>query len=740
VLLGGVALGAAWETHAGTLLGVGTPMLGVVIQALLWMVLYAGLVVALGSVAPRESQSVSAVSRRVGMALLLALASAHAVKLAIWSALDPPGWHAYHYLRLFLAPALAALWCVVLLPREVRAVVRAVRRRDALAPLPALVVLLVAAAALASCADLAFQLVRQGSAMQNRLGADVITWRAWLTTTAILFLVQALVYAVTSSAATAILLVAPIFATMVFATLVKIRFMHSAVQPFDLLTLPEFLPLFDAFFGTWAAIGSAIAIACWLVALVVVWRRTRSRVSAPRRVAVGATSFVLLAALVIAFLPPRVLPPPLDRHGDAMYAVVTALGAPQSEHRDMVRSGGIVLNFLSELQSAFVVVPTDYSAAHVASVMRTYPVAAATAPRRGGVSLVVYLVESFMDPNELGFTYTADPIPNLRALRRAQVGGWAIVPRAFGGSANTEFELLTGMTNSFLPEGSIPYRQHVRTPLPALPSTLRDLGYATVAVQADPRYYYDRERVYPLLGFDRTVWLHEAKVPQADRGGWPSDEVLVDSVIAATSRSHPAFVFGFPSSTHSPYNAGTYASSALAVTDAPNAAVRAEVKEYINAERVADRAIGRLVEHYRSVPDSTIVVIFGDHLPPLSSGALARLTNRLSKLPEVEDTRETRRVPLLVWANFTLPHAEPTLSVNLLAPFLLERMGVARRGLFAVTDSVRRAFPVVSACVEGADGTLWPREGVPAALRGPIEDYRLVQYDLLLGRAYAAGR
>jgi hypothetical protein len=516
--------------------------------------------------------------------------------------------------------------------------------------------------------------------------------------------------------------------------------MHSAVQPFDLLTLPEFLPLFDAFFGTWAAIGSAIAIACWLVALVVVWRRTRSRVSAPRRVAVGATSFVLLAALVIAFLPPRVLPPPLDRHGDAMYAVVTALGAPQSEHRDMVRSGGIVLNFLSELQSAFVVVPTDYSPAHVASVMRTYPVAAATAPRRGGVSLVVYLVESFMDPNELGFTYTADPIPNLRALRRAQVGGWAIVPRAFGGSANTEFELLTGMTNSFLPEGSIPYRQHVRTPLPALPSTLRDLGYATIAVQADPRYYYDRERVYPLLGFDRTVWLHEAKVPQADRGGWPSDEVLVDSVIAATSRSHPAFVFGFPSSTHSPYNAGTYASSALAVTDAPNAAVRAEVQEYINAERVADRAIGRLVEHYRSVPDSTIVVIFGDHLPPLSSGALARLTNRLSKLPEVEHTRETRRVPLLVWANFTLPHAEPTLSVNLLAPFLLERMGVARRGLFAVTDSVRRAFPVVSACVEGADGTLWPREGVPAALRGPIEDYRLVQYDLLLGRAYAAGR
>jgi len=370
--------------------------------------------------------------------------------------------------------------------------------------------------------------------------------------------------------------------------------------------------------------------------------------------------------------------------------------------------------------------------------MRAYPAAASPAAHgRGGVSLVVYLVESFMDPDELGFKYTWDPIPNLRALRLEQMGGWAIVPRAFGGSANTEFEMLTGMTNAFLPEGSIPYRQHVRSPLPALARTLQGHGYATVAVQADPRYYYDRERVYPLLGFDRTVWLHEAKVPQADRGGWPSDEVLVDSVIAATTRSHPAFVFGFPSSTHSPYNVGTYASSALDVTDAPNAAVRAEVKEYINAERVADRAIGRLVEHFRSVPDSTIVVVFGDHLPPLSEAARERLSNRVSKLPEVEQTRETRRVPLLVWANFKLPHSEPTLSVNLLPPFLLEKMGLARTGLFAVTDSLRRVFPVVSAVVESADGRLWPRDDVPPALRGPIEDYRVMQYDLLLGRGFA---
>jgi len=293
------------------------------------------------------------------------------------------------------------------------------------------------------------------------------------------------------------------------------------------------------------------------------------------------------------------------------------------------------------------------------------------------------------------------------------------------------------MSTSFLPDGSIPYRQHIRWPIPALARTLRDLGYSTVAVQADPKYYYDRERVYPLLGFDRAVWLHEAKaVPRADRGSFPSDEAVVDSTIAAAEQSRPSFVFAFPSSTHSPYNWGTYARSDLDVTDAPTAAARAEVKEYVNAERVADRAIGRLIEHFRSSPDSTIVVVFGDHLPPVSTDARVRLAERLAKLSEVEQTRETRRVPLLVWANFGLPHSEPTLSVNMIAPFVLERMGIARTGLFAVTDSLRRSVPVVSACIESVDGQLWPRDDVPPALRGPIEDYRVMQYDLLLGERY----
>ena len=125
------------------------------------------------------------------------------------------------------------------------------------------------------------------------------------------------------------------------------------------------------------------------------------------------------------------------------------------------------------------------------------------------MNLILYVVESFMDPDDLGLHYTSDPIPNIHALRKAQVGGYGIVPELFGGSANTEFEVLTGMTMSFLPVGSLPFRQFIRHPLPSLPRALGDLGFATTAVQADAKYYYNREQAYDLLGFQHVVWLND---------------------------------------------------------------------------------------------------------------------------------------------------------------------------------------------------------------------------------------
>jgi len=244
--------------------------------------------------------------------------------------------------------------------------------------------------------------------------------------------------------------------------------------------------------------------------------------------------------------------------------------------------------------------------------------------------------------------------------------------------------------------------------------------------------------VYDLLGFQRVVWLHDAPgVERAPRGSWPSDDAVVRAVLEASRGRRPFFVFAFPSSTHSPYNFGTYKHSDLDLVDPPSGDGAGEVKEYINALRVADRAIGALVQHFRGERDSTIIAVLGDHLPPLSERALRTFSASLSAMPKGEQARRDRRVPLLVWANFGLPHEQPELSTNALPAYLLEKMGMPPSGLFAVSAAVRRRLPVLSVYAQGADGTIWSPDSLPPAERTLVQDYRLLQYDLLLGEQYA---
>jgi hypothetical protein len=423
---------------------------------------------------------------------------------------------------------------------------------------------------------------------------------------------------------------------------------------------------------------------------------------------------------------------------DRMFDLTTKLGVPVGEHRDMARRGGIVLNFLAELPTAFVQTPADYSDARAAETVRRYTrdEAAPVARPGAGVDVVFYLVESLVDPADLGVRFTADPLAHFHEIARTGIHGHAIVPRSYGGSANTEFELLTGLSMSFLPDGSVPYRQYLRTRVQSLPRALQARGYVTTAVQADPRYYYDRERVYSLLGFDSVRWLHEMPgIERAARWTWPSDDAMVNAVIAASDASRPSFVFAFPSSTHSPYGYGTYRRSDLQPVGVADPGAAAELQEYANAVRVADRAIARLVEHFRGRPDSTIVVVLGDHLPPLSAGALGAFTERIARGSEAERTLAKRRVPLFVWANFSLPTDEVTFGVPMIPSLVLDLIGVPQRGVFAVSDSIRRVLPVAGVVVQDTAGRLWARDSVPAWARALLDDYWLAEYAELFGKA-----
>lgn len=729
-LLALITMGAGWATRMGTLPGQGHPALGALVEGMAWACLYAGLGSVYCAAASATRESVPRVFRRLGLSLLLALLSTHLCKLLSAAIVTPVTWDNLFYLKWLVPPAFAALWCAVLLPRETLALVRAARASPELAPLPQLLVLVASAAILVSCADLAFERTG-GSAVEVNLKSEIIYPNAWAANVLILIGAYALAFTVTSRLVATLLLVSPVYIAFGIATLLKIRYMHSAVQPLDLVRLREFMPFIQSYFGTGVLAASAGAVGLWLIALVTACKREPCPMSPVRRWSIGILSLAVLLLFPVAYFIADSVPV-----ADALLTFFVGRDRDKA-FREMARTSGFLVSFISELPGVFVPTPPDYSPAAVANTLRKYCVPGVTPEGRGGkVNLIIYMVESFMDPDDLGFHYTSDPIPHVRALRRSHIAGYGIVPEEFGGSASSEFEALTGMTTSFLPKGSIAYRLYLKHPLPSLPRVLRGLGYATTAVQADPRYLYDRERVYPLLGFDRVVWLHEAPgVERAPRGWWASDNAVVEAVIQASQEAHPFFVFAFPSATHGPYNRGTYRDSDLDVLDLPSGEL-GEVKEYINTLRVADQAIGKLVEYFSHQPDSTIIAVLGDHLAPLSESAMRPFFLRLSGMSKAEQAWMLRRVPLLIWANFALPREERELSINALPSYLLEKMRISPPGFLAVSDTIGHRMPIFGSQVQGGDGRIASRASLSGDERTLVEDYRLLQYDLLLGKQY----
>lgn len=659
-----------------------------------------------------------------------ALTSTLLCRLFVAWVLTSAPWDELFYVQWFVFLAFVALWSVVLFPRETRALADALASKGWFVPLAQLAVLAVVAALLVSCGDFAFEWAG-ASAMGTVLKGEVIWKRAWLTSSIILFAVYALTFAATSRLTTTVILISPVYLGFVIASVIKVNYMDTAVHPLDLLRIPEFVPFFHKFFGTQGIVAGVLASGLWLWGVIVTARMPAARVNRTVRWVIGVLAFGVLVTVPLAFSQVPI---------SSSHEVLRLLGAPGRGFKEHARFHGVVLAFLSNLPAAFPARPDAYSAMAVEEALARSSVARGDGPEtRAPVNLVLYLVESMIDPDDFGVRYTSDPIPTIRSLRRTFSGGIVIAPEAFGGSANTEFEILTGMSMCFLPQWSVAYRQYLRHPIPSLPSALKRAGYRATAIQADPKFFFARERAYDWLGFDEVRWLDDVPgIQRAAHGSSPSDAAVVDAIIEVSRRAEPFFIFAFPSSTHAPYNQGTFRDSALDVVDPIPAAARAELKEYINALSIADREIARLIEHFSHQRSPTMIVILGDHLPPLSSATRALFLEHQSGTSESDRSFRSRRVPLAVWANFEIPKEDVSFSANAMPSYLIRKLNLEPTHLLAVNDAVRRAIPVLGHRVPecGWGGTdARPLDSVARVL---IHDYRLLQYDVLIGRNYSA--
>jgi phosphoglycerol transferase MdoB-like AlkP superfamily enzyme len=411
------------------------------------------------------------------------------------------------------------------------------------------------------------------------------------------------------------------------------------------------------------------------------------------------------------------------------------------DQKDNYAANGFVLAFALNLPMATVAAPSGYSAE---AIDRIAGESGLTAPATGErPDVVIVMSESFWDSTRLpGVTITPDPIPTARSLRSGEV----FSPEFGGMTANVEFEALTGFSNAFLPYGSIPYQQYVRTKIPSLATFFREQGYATTAVHPFQGWFWNRSVVYDAFGFER--FLSEENLPPLEkRGPLASDAAMTEELIRlADAEEKPFFIFAVSLQGHGPYEPNRYKDASHAVT-APALSERARgaVQSFSEGVSDADRGLARLVEWAKGRERPTVIAFFGDHLPPLGeayvqSGYMKEpVASRRAPLAQMKAEHET---PLVIWSNRTGPRADVgTISPAFLPLEVLEAAGMEHPYYTGFLGAVRDSFPVVDRhLLVDRDGKAFPDWARAGEVDPLVRDFRLLQYDVMFGDRHALDR
>ena len=526
------------------------------------------------------------------------------------------------------------------------------------------------------------------------------------------------------------LLIAPLALLLAWIGRGKALYLGDPIYPSDFLysrQLVDLSPLL-ARERPWTAMGIVVATVIVLFLLVFLWRilcRRAPPLNFKARLWRLGITMPLLAVFVSAMDHStfswtrdrlRVLPIMWDQKENYAY-------------------NGFTMAFALNMPMANVTVPEGYSAQAIEAVATPLPRHFFASERP---DIIIVMSEFFWDPTRLpGVDFNRDPIP---AVRANQAG--AIFSPEFGGmTANVEFEALTGFSNAFLPYGSIPYQQYVRRPLPSLATFLKSKGYTTKAIHPFRQWFWNRRNVYKNFGFD--TFMSEENLPKlAVRGPLVSDQALTEEIIRqADQTNRPFFFFTVTLQGHGPYEPHRYKHPSIDVTTQAGEAERATIRTFAEGASDADSSLRYLMNWANKRWRPTVLVFFGDHLPPLGQAYVAtgymrnRVADRRAPLSDMLKQHET---PLVIWSNRTgSDFGAGTISPVFLPLHVLELAGISHPYYTDFLGSVRDQYKVIDRHIllssDNSAKEDWKRNPHSDPL---IRNFRLLQYDMMFGEQH----
>ena len=236
-------------------------------------------------------------------------------------------------------------------------------------------------------------------------------------------------------------------------------------------------------------------------------------------------------------------------------------------------------------------------------------------------NVIIIQLETFFDPNVVdGLEMSENPVPNFTKYKEEYPSGYLTVPAIGAGTANTEFEVLTGFPSSFFGAGEYPYKTTVNEePVESLCSVFKREGYGAYAIHNNKSSFYDRRNVYDKMGFDAFISLEYMYDVEYTSTGWAKDESLISDIKKCLEDTEGQdFVFTISLQAHGKYPIGEdTCEEHISLTYGDDIEVQQQMTYYINQLYEMDIFISHLKAELDAYGEDYVLVLYGDHLPTI---------------------------------------------------------------------------------------------------------------------------
>ncbi len=351
--------------------------------------------------------------------------------------------------------------------------------------------------------------------------------------------------------------------------------------------------------------------------------------------------------------------------------------------------------------------PSGYSAKQIQEIQNSERNLPETTDEEKLPNIIFLQLESFFDPTLVNYLdISEDPIPYFRKLMKEYSSGYFKVPSVGAGTANTEFETITGMSLHYFGPGEYPYKSILQeTTCESAPYVLKNLGYTAFAIHNNEANFYSRKRVFPRLGFDYFV-SEEYMVRENEQNplGWVKDEVLTEEILKCLNSTESSdYIYTISVQGHGDYpTEPVLEDPEITVSGSATFEQDCKWEYYVNQIHEMDDFVKELTEALSEYPEDVVLVMYGDHLPTMG------LT--------VEDmkNRYLFQTQYVMWDNFGMDRKEENLASYQMAAEVMDRIGIHEGNIFKYHQARR-------------------------STKNYQVDLESLQYDLLYGKRYSYG-